>query len=88
MTVGLATGLALLGLALVARGASVNRHVRVRLLVSAFALALYVLSDAELDHQLEPELAPLQRGLARTGAEQLATDTKPRRRIATRELEL
>ena len=45
---------------------------------------LYVLSDAELDH----ELAPLQRGLARTGAEQLATDTKPQRRIATRELEL
>lgn len=45
---------------------------------------LYVLTEPELDHQL----APLQRGLARTGTEQLATDTKPRRRIATRELGL
>lgn len=45
---------------------------------------LYVLTDTGLDQQL----APLERGLARTGAEQLATDTKPRRRIATRELEL
>jgi conjugative relaxase-like TrwC/TraI family protein len=45
---------------------------------------LYVLPDTEPDHQL----APLERGLARTGAEQLATDTQPRRRIATRELEL
>jgi conjugative relaxase-like TrwC/TraI family protein len=45
---------------------------------------LYVLPDTELDHQL----APLERGLARTGAEQLATDTKPRRRVAARELEL
>jgi conjugative relaxase-like TrwC/TraI family protein len=45
---------------------------------------LYVIPDTEPDR----ELAPLERGLARTGAEQLATDTKPRRQIAVRELEL
>lgn len=49
---------------------------------------LYVLSDTAPEHQLDHQLAPLQRGLARTGAEQLATDTKPRRRIANRELGL
>ena len=46
MTVGLGAGLALLILTLVARGASVNRHVRARLLVSAFAFAAYTLTDA------------------------------------------
>jgi small-conductance mechanosensitive channel/CRP-like cAMP-binding protein len=57
MTIGLATGLVLLVVALVARAASVNRHVRVRLLVSAFALALYVLSDAAAIYgSLSPEL--------------------------------
>jgi small-conductance mechanosensitive channel/CRP-like cAMP-binding protein len=60
MTVGLATGLVLLVLALAARGASVNRHVRVRLLVSAFALALYVLADAAAIHGARsPELAQI-----------------------------
>src|SRR5665213_387266 len=60
MTMGLATGLALLVLALVARGASVNRHVRVRLLVSAFVLALYVLADAAAIYEsLSPEVTQI-----------------------------